>query len=152
MYPGFPFPEAMEIGKYIREHSSANARIAVLGSEPEIYLYAHRHSATGQIYAYGMMEAQPYALTMQNDMIRDLEAAAPEYVVFVNALNSWMRQADSPARIFEWWDTYRPQHYDLVGIGVLDPEFPSELHWDDAAAFKTESPNAIRVYKGKDLP
>jgi hypothetical protein len=26
---------------------------AILGSEPETYFYAHRHSATGYIYTYG---------------------------------------------------------------------------------------------------
>jgi len=152
MYPGAPFPEAIEIGDYIRQHASPNGRIAVLGSEPEIYLYAQRHSATGQIYAYAMMEAQPYALTMQNEMIRDLETAAPEYIVFVHALSSWMRQPDSAARIFDWWDAYRPQHYDLVGIADLDPDFPPELHWDDAATFKAQSSDAILVFKRKDLP
>jgi len=29
------------------------ARIAVLGSEPQIYFYSRRHSATGYIYIYG---------------------------------------------------------------------------------------------------
>ena len=41
-YGGNPFPEAIEFGKYIREHSEASDRGAVLGSEPEIYFYAAR--------------------------------------------------------------------------------------------------------------
>jgi hypothetical protein len=63
-----------------------------------------------------------------------------------------MRQPDSAARIFDWWDAYRPQHYDLVGIADLDPDFPPELHWDDAATFKAQSSDAILVFKRKDLP
>jgi hypothetical protein len=47
------------------------ARIADLGSEPEIYFYAHLHSATGYIYTYGLMDEQKYAWTMQRETIRD---------------------------------------------------------------------------------
>ena len=47
MYPGNPFSEAVELGNYLHEHTSHNATIAVLGSEPEICFYAHRHSASG---------------------------------------------------------------------------------------------------------
>jgi len=83
MYSNAPFPEGIEIGDYLRTHSAPDARIAVLGSEPEIYFYAHRRSATGYIYTYGMMESQPFALTMQNEMIHDIETTRPEYIVFV---------------------------------------------------------------------
>ena len=38
--------------QYIRNHSGPDALVAVLGSEPEIYFLAHRHSATGYIYTY----------------------------------------------------------------------------------------------------
>ena len=46
-YSPNPFVETEEIGRWIRQHSSDEARIAVLGSEPELFFYAHRHSATG---------------------------------------------------------------------------------------------------------
>ena len=47
LYQREPFPEAVEIGRYIREHSATRDSMEVLGSEPEIYFYAHRHSASG---------------------------------------------------------------------------------------------------------
>ena len=40
----------------LREHSAPDARIAILGSEPEILFYARRHSATGYIYMYDLLE------------------------------------------------------------------------------------------------
>ena len=51
-----PFPESVKIGDYIREHSNPDDKIAVLGSEPQIYFYSKRLSATGYIYTYGLME------------------------------------------------------------------------------------------------
>ena len=50
IYPENPFLESVRIADYIREHSGPDDTIAVLGSEPEIYLHSHRHSATGYIY------------------------------------------------------------------------------------------------------
>ena len=61
IYPENPFVESIRIADYLREHTSPNDTIAVLGSEPQIYFYSHRHSATGYIYTYGLMEPQKYA-------------------------------------------------------------------------------------------
>ena len=61
VYGSNPFPEAVQVGDYLKNHASPGARIAVLGSEPEIYFY-HRHSATGYIYTYSLMEPQSLCL------------------------------------------------------------------------------------------
>ena len=78
IYPENPFLESVRIGTYVREHTEPGDTIAVLGSEPEIYFYSHRHSATGYIYTYGLMEPQKYAQQMQQEMIREIEAGASE--------------------------------------------------------------------------
>src|ERR1035438_6893651 len=90
LYGPNPFPEAIRVADYIRARSEKDARIAVLGSEPEIYFYAHRHRSEEHIYMYGLMEAQPYALTMQDEMIGELEKTAPQYVVRVSGHASWL--------------------------------------------------------------
>ena len=41
-----PFPEALEISKFIKSHSNKNDQIAILGSEPEILFYSGRISAS----------------------------------------------------------------------------------------------------------
>ena len=64
-----PFPEAVQIANYIDSHAPKDAGIAVLGSEPEIFFYTKRHSVTGYIYTYGLLEQQKYALEMQKQMI-----------------------------------------------------------------------------------
>jgi 4-amino-4-deoxy-L-arabinose transferase-like glycosyltransferase len=109
-----PFPEAISAASYIRQRTSPNTPIAVLGSEPEIYFYAHRHSATPYIYMYGLMEPQPYALKMQNDVIRDLESTRPEYIVDVDVSTSWLVRENSNTTFLDWWDNYQSQHYELA--------------------------------------
>ena len=143
-----PFPEAIRVADYIRAHSEKDARIAVLGSEPEIYFYARRHSATSYIYVYGLMEAQPYALAMQNEMIGEVEQTAPQYVVRVSGNMSWLRRPQSPPRIFDWWQAYAPQHYRLVGIADIVSAERTEYRWDAAAeTYQPRSSYFLAVYR-----
>jgi hypothetical protein len=116
IYPDNPFLESVRIGTYVREHSEPSDTIAVLGSEPEIYFYSHRHSATGYIYTYGLMEPQKYAQQMQQEMIREIEAARPKYLISVAIVYSWLRRTDSAEAIFSWANEYIAQNYTAAGF------------------------------------
>ena len=111
-----PFPESIKIGEYIRENSAPGDRVAVLGSEPQIYFYSGRESATGYIYTYGLMEPQPYALQMQREMIEEIEAARPKFLVLVVIDKSWLAGSDSDLTIFRWVDRYCDANYEQVGL------------------------------------
>jgi hypothetical protein len=111
IYPQNPFLESVRIADYIRQHTEPDDTIAVLGSEPEIYFYSHRHSATGYIYTYGLMEPQGYAHQMQQEMIREIEDAHPKYLISVAMAYSWLRRPDSDAAIFDWANEYMAQNY-----------------------------------------
>ena len=149
VYEENPFAEAVVVGEYLKSHASLGARIAVFGSEPEIYFYAHRHSATGYIYTYSLMEEQPYALEMQKEMIAEVEAARPEFVIFVNVPESFGRLPGSKPQIFAWAGTYLPSHYERVG--VVDMNDPSDYVWgDDAKTYRRQSLLFIDVLKRKE--
>src|SRR5262249_40232451 len=105
-----PFVEAPEIGRYIEAHTNPTDRIAVLGSEPEIYFYAKRKSVTGYIYTYGLMERQKYSQRMQDEMIEEVRTGLPKYVVYVGAPTSWLVQAPGE-RILVWSQAYLNQCY-----------------------------------------
>lgn len=153
LYGRNPFVQAIPVASYIRDHSQKSSRIAILGSEPEIYFYSGRHSATSYIYTYGLMESQPYALTMQEDMIREVTVTAPEFVVEVAGNKSWLRDEKSPTRIFEWWSSYREQHYRQVGVADKITDDRTEYRWDAGAeGYKPRSHYYIVVYRRKDAP
>ncbi len=113
VYPEDPFPEAAVVGRYIQQHSAASASIAVLGSEPQIMFYARRRSATGYLYAYPLTEEQEYASTMQQEVISEIEAANPEYLVFAW---DWEIRPQSERAIFTWADQYIANNYGLAGV------------------------------------
>ena len=114
IYGSALFPEAVEIAAYLRTNTPPQATIAVIGSEPEIYFYSRRHSATGYIYMYPLMEWHEYALKMQNEMIREIETAQPEYVIFVGMNQSWLLKESSHKKILDWWSEYQIANYDRV--------------------------------------
>ena len=132
IYGRNPFPETVEVARYIREHSEAGDRVAVVGSEPQIYFYSKRRSATGFIYTYPLMELQPYAAAMQQQMIREVESAGPRFLVFVSATRSWAVRPDSDRTIFAWFEQYQRG---FRRIGVVDIVSPRETvyRWADAA-------------------
>ena len=120
-----PFPEALKVAEYLDSHSEPTARIAVLGSEPEIYFYAHRHSATGYIYMYALMEQQPYALTMQKEMISEIETSRSEFIVLVTGRPSWTTTPNPKQKyVFAWMRPYLQAHYETVGIADIQSRRP----------------------------
>jgi 4-amino-4-deoxy-L-arabinose transferase-like glycosyltransferase len=111
-----PFPESIKIAEYIRDRTTPNETIAVLGSEPQIYFYSKRHSATGYVYTYGLMEPQSYARQMQEEMLHEIELARPKYLISVQVPISWLRHPESESLIFTWANQYTRTYYSVVGL------------------------------------
>jgi len=151
MYSLNPFPESIEIAKYIQAHSKKGDKIAVLGSEPQIYFYAGRHSATGYIYTYPLMEDQKYALKMQKEMTEEIEKARPKYLVFVNVPTSWLVQKKSERYVLDWYQEYGKEKFDLVGIIDILSNTRTEYRWDkETTDYSPRSPYFLCVYKRKE--
>ena len=128
-----PFPESLKIAEYVKANSSSDDTIAILGSEPQIFFYTNRRSATSYIYMYPLMEPQPYALQMQEEMIQQIETAKPKFLIFVNVFTSWLTQPTSEKMIFDWFQKYQEKYYRL--IGVIDIGYtPRSEYW--LAVFK----------------
>jgi len=151
LYGGNPFPEALEVARYIRERSAPADRIAVLGSEPEIYFYSGRRAATGYLHTYPLMEAQPYAARMQREMVGQIERARPAFLVYVNVPASWLIKENSDPFVLTWFEAYQRRYYERVGVvDILSPGFTLYL-WDAAAAGYTPRSNVwLAVFKLRD--
>lgn len=139
LYGRNPFPEAQEIARYIRERSASGDRIAVVGSEPEIYFYARRRAATGFIYTYALVQPSPYAATMQRQMIAEIEAARPRFVVFVKVWTSWLVRDRSDPTVFRWFAEYQKG---LVRVGVVDLVSEQDVRYVWGAEAASYTPRA----------
>lgn len=143
-----PFPESVKIAEFIREQSNPADTIAVLGSEPQIYFYAKRRSATGYIYTYGLMEPQPFASQMQQEMIREIENARPKFLVFVVMNRSWLAGPDSDKSIFRWALMYCNMNYDEVAL-INISDSGTDYYLSGPPANVTATPEHILVYQRK---
>lgn len=155
IYSSNPFPECREVGRYLASHSPANARIAILGSEPEILFYAHRHAATGYIYMYDFFRRQPYAGQMQHEMIAQIEKARPEYVVYVSQPLSWDSRYDfqtyKSSDVMAWMPKFLHESYSPVGLVLQKAE--TEYLWDKAALVPPPPDTEfISVNRRRDAP
>jgi hypothetical protein len=155
IYGFSPFPESPEIARYLAAHTRPDDTLAVLGSEPQIFFLAHRHSATGYIYVYPLTEPQPLAAAMGQEFIHEIEAARPQYVVYVNGLSSWCSAVvpGETGKILDgfqkWWDNYA-QNYQLVGVVDMAEDKPTEFFWDEQLSHRTNTqPANVSIYRRK---
>jgi hypothetical protein len=147
IYGGNPFPEAIEIARYIHDNSDPAEPVAVLGSEPEIFFYSARRSATTLIYTYPLLEQHAFARAMQETMAHEIEEQRPKFVVFVNVPTSWLTRDDSDLFIFTWAEDFLSRNYQLDGIADILAE-GSRYVWGPAAAeYQKRSPYFISVYR-----
>ncbi len=149
IYGANPFPEALDVARLVRNQTPKGAALAIVGSEPEIFFYADRPSATGYIYTYELMEPQKYAAIMQNEMIAEIEKARPELLIYVDVPLSWLPQEDANMYIFEWFRTYVAQNYRLLAVdkSTLNP-FSGNSQESTAPPLSTWN---IYVYKRRQL-
>lgn len=146
-----PFPEILEISNYINRTAPESAEIAVIGSEPELYFYTHRRSATGYIYTYPLLEPQKYAVTMQKEMEAEIEKARPEIIVLVDNPLTWEAWSNmaSPDEILAWANRYLGQHYEVVGLAETD-ETTTKYYWGaEARDRRPSSQSQVYVLKRK---
>jgi len=149
MYDGELFPQAPVVAQFLRTHSSTADRVAVLGSEPEIYFLADRRSATGYIYMLPLLEKQSLAQRMMQDMFREVETNTPAYIVWTRHPASWGDDPMNDPVFARWWTSYRTG-YDLVG---LIENGSTQIR--DAASIPPEDPRKPRrdtfeIFRRKD--
>jgi 4-amino-4-deoxy-L-arabinose transferase-like glycosyltransferase len=148
LYGVRPFSASAAIAGFIEKNSAPGARVAVMGSEPEIYFLSNRRSATGYIYTYALMEPQPFARKMQDDMIREIENASPEFVVFEDD-RIWERRPDSDPAIFNWWESYRT-NYTRVGLADMTSPVETQYRWGEGSVQYGKLQGAgLEVYRRK---
>jgi hypothetical protein len=63
-------------------------------------------------------------------MIKEVEAADPKYVVFVNLKASWLPPPDADMTVANWFIDYQSRHLKMVGLVEVDPAMRIAYRWD----------------------
>lgn len=142
-----PFPEAYELGKYIKTNTQKGDRVVVFGSEPEILFYAHRKSSIEAIYMYDLMAENEFASELQDITIKQAEANMPEFCVIVNVDISWLRKDSSDNRIFHWLDNSYAKNFYVDGMIDIFENNTEYIFGPAAASYKPKSKTYIMVLR-----
>jgi 4-amino-4-deoxy-L-arabinose transferase-like glycosyltransferase len=153
VYGENPFAEAKVVGDFIKEHSGSKDKIAVLGSEPEIYFYTGLESASRHIYITYLMADSvvfPEIKRLQEEFINDIEKEKPKYLVYIQNSISWLYNKKSLRLINNWFGKYANDNYSLIGVvDILGPD-KTVYKWDkDALTYKPELKNTIGIFERK---
>jgi hypothetical protein len=153
IYNRSPFAESVEIVRYIEANSGKEARVLVLGSEPQIYFYLHRQAPVKYIYMYPLLESTPYTLRLQEEFKKEAESSNPEYVICVNMDTSWFNgyvRADLAKPLFDWVNTYPRKYYDVVGVADIISRDESIYRWGaEARDYRLKSDKYVIIFKRK---
>jgi hypothetical protein len=151
IYVNSPVVESVEIANYIDKHSGKDARVIVLGSEPQIYFYLRRIAPVSYIYMYPLLENTPYALAMQESFAKEVAAAKAEYLIGVHINTSWSNwylNNKLAEPLFAWIEAYQKKYYDVVGVVDMVSRGETVYRWDaPARQYKPRSNNCIFVLK-----
>ena len=146
-----PFRQSLKIAEYITERTTRQDTIAILGSEPQILFYANRRSPTGFIYVYPLVRTHPFALEMQKDMSREIEAGHPKFLIFVGVRESWIPENGYERLIFQWFRQYHTMFYKCVGVvDILSPESTRYVWGEEAAKYQPRSKNWLSIFERKE--
>ncbi len=127
LYAGNPFLESVPLAAILRQVSTPDERIAVIGSEPQIYFYAQRRGVIGYLYTYPLVEEHPFALAMQRDLAQRVEQSHPRHLVFVANPLSWLLRGAQEPPLFAWMRDFVAKHYRLIAVdGELLQQPPDE--------------------------
>jgi hypothetical protein len=138
-----PFPEAVTVAQRLVTLTDPKDRILVWGAEPEIYFYAHRRSATGYIYLFGIWEENRYSARMAREMMREVEATPPKYIVLEFL----------PVRLMAEATPYLAKSYVLDGrVEIFSPERTEYYGGDQVAKHALGSLKRLLIFRRKDAP
>lgn len=115
--------EGAQIAEHIRASGEPSDRVLILGSEPQILFHANRRSATRYVIMYPLFGPYEDALQRQNEVIRELAASPPDWIVEVQLWSSRTPDANCP-RVLEQAvaGMVTPgRRYELDGVAIPRP-------------------------------
>lgn len=116
LYEMNPFPEAPALGRWIAARSHASDSVFVYGSEPELLFYARRRSASRYNFVYPVTMPLPAAAGRQRELLAELDAAPPLFVVAAFARASLAEGPGTPPDLERGLRERLERDYDLVAV------------------------------------
>ncbi len=136
-----------DVAQFIKERALPGDSIAYLGSEPQIFFYSGLPNVTHFLYAYPLMEPQPWALAMQNEMIRTVENKKPRFLLFHFSQPALGVTEFSEKKVFFWFNEYQKRYKEILRVEFSNTS--SILFRTGKSLEKNQQPESdwLRVYE-----
>lgn len=146
-YSTNPFPEALAIGKYLKKKVKKGDQLAVIGSEPELYIYTDCRAFSRHAYfTYMVMDTtKAEVLKWQEEFKSDFEKQKPRFLVAFQQPMSLSIYPNANLEILDWVAQKINTDYKRIGIvdklGTMAPKYM----WIETAdsSFATYTPQYL---------
>ncbi len=152
VYGSEPFPEAKVVGDAVRKKAREGDRLAVLGSDLEIYFYTGLRSPSRHVYLTYLVDGTPRHAQFQREFIQDMETAPPRFVVLFKHPASWMVYPTADKTILSWINPFVNQHYTLTGaVDMIAPDRTNYVWGVEAAGYKPIGNYRIYLFERREM-
>jgi len=111
IYGSCPFTYSPLIADLIKEKTSKEDRVAIIGNEPQFLFYSQRRSATPYIYTFSLIEDQPFTEQFRNEMIHQIESAAPKLLIYTHTVLDYFDRSKGQKELDKWFLDYSRLYY-----------------------------------------
>lgn len=150
VYGNNPFPETRAIANWLNANTKPEDQVVAMGSEPELYFYIGKNCPSRHAYFAALVDSTAEHKQFQKEFIADVENAKPKYFIFYNHQISLFVQRGSDQYIFQWYNKYVTENYNLIGLVDMVDGYAANYVWrEQLTNFKPQSQTNIYIYERK---
>lgn len=123
LYGANVFAESPALARLIRDGSEPQERVLILGTEPQILFHAGRRSVTRYIIMYPLFGPYADALGRQQEVMTDVAADPPRWIVDVRLPNSRTPHPDRPLDLERFVASLLMEGHGYVLEGLAEPKW-----------------------------
>lgn len=149
-YGNNPFPEMKELAKQMNVFLKPSDQVAVIGSEPQFYVYTNKKAPSQHLFFTVLVADMPEHKQWQREYSKSIEEMNPNYLVYVFHPISLLVQPNTDTYIFEWVNKYINDNYKLIGLVDMVDGYRSVYKWNqELVDYKPMSQSVIYVFERK---
>lgn len=150
MFGGNPFVEDQLMARIIESQIQPNETVAVMGSEPQIYVYLNKKAPSRHFYTAFLSRNHRFSQSWQDETLEALKTKQPEYVVFNIVPMSWMLREDSNQGFYQSSYSWVMNHYTPIAwADYVDFYNPTIVSDAAASTYKPQSGSYVILLKKK---
>lgn len=150
MFGGNPFVEDQLMARIIEAEIQPNQTVAVMGSEPQIYVYLNRKAPSRHFYTAFLSRNHRYTQSWHEEALEGLKAQKPDYVVFNILSMSWMLRPDSNQGFYQNSYSWVMENYTPIAYADYVDYYNPTIVTDAAAStYKPQSGGYVMLLKKK---